>query len=291
MVWTFFRRAIQLVLQNKKIIVIFYIATFLLGLIVALPVRTAFQAQLGHSLLGKQLVSGLNLDALIEVIRYQPNFLPMVVTVIVFSLVLWFPIQLLLVTGAITTYAKREKYVARNFWGTATDLFFPVVRLGIWWLPIAGILVAGPHYFIKGMVWVIFGKLPYQNIAYFFGKVQGFLRQIGLIVALLILHYARVHLVVQRNRVARQSLVQGLRLVTANFGITFVFALVIFFAGLIFLIIYNKIAGWLTFSHVISVILLFLWQQVYIFVRQGLLLTGTAGEILIFQRFAPRMKN
>jgi len=135
---------------------------------------------------------------------------------------------------------------------------------------------------------IFFGSDPYQYITHWGGWIKVGLRYISIILYFIVLDYARIHAVTTDDHRMRISLWQGIKFGFGNFLKTFGLALILFAAGIIALIIYNPIADLLHAPLTIVIILLFVWQQVYMFFRMMVRLTLYAGEARLYHVICSR---
>ena len=80
----------------------------------------------------------------------------------------------------------------------------------------------------------------------------------------------------------RISLWRGIKFAFGNFWKTFGLALLLFITGIIALVIYNPIADLLHAPYSIVILLLFIWQQIYMVFRMVLKLTLYSGEVRLY---------
>jgi len=84
----------------------------------------------------------------------------------------------------------------------------------------------------------------------------------------------------------RISLWHGIKFVFGNFWKTFGLALLLFIAGIIGLIIYNPIADLLSAPYSIVILVLFLWQQVYVGWRMVVRLVLYGAEVELYNKIS-----
>ena len=268
--------------QNKPMVLIYYLANLLFGILLMLPFRTILSNFVGHSLIGDKLAGRLDMDFLFEFFKHNPNVIATYAGLLLIVPTVYWLFTLFLSSGAFSVFASGEKYSANLFWGSAARYFGRFIRLVLLSIPLFAIL------FCLQFLWnaierILFGSDPYQYITHWGGWIKVGLRYISLILYFLILDYARIHAVITDDPRMRISLWQGIKFAFGNFLKTFGLALLLFVVGIVALIIYNPIADLLHAPFSIMILLLFIWQQVYMVFRMVLKLTLYAGEVNLLQ--------
>jgi len=270
---------------NKRMVAVFYLANLCFGLLLLLPLRSILKSFAGNSQMAAKLGGPLDMDFLIEFFKYTDGVVPAFMGLILIVPAANWLFTLLLSGGAFATFAGGEKYNAAFFWGNSAKYFGRFVRLTLWSLPVFAVLFC-LQYLETGVQRLIFGSDPYQNLTYWGGWIKIGLRQIGFLLFAMILDYARIHAVLTDERKMRTSLLQGLKFVFGNFLYTFGLALLLLLVGAVALVIYNPIANSLAAPNALIVIMLFVWQQVYMVFRTLLRLTTYASQLDLYHQRA-----
>jgi hypothetical protein len=270
---------------NKRMVAVFYLANLLFGLLLMLPLRAIVKDFIGNSQMGAKLGGPLDMDFLFEVFKHSGEVVPAFMGLILIVPASNWLFTLFLSGGAFATFAGGEKYNAAFFWGNSAKYFGRFVRLTLWGLPVFAVLFC-LQYLETGVQRLIFGSDPYQNLTYWGGWIKVGLRQIGFLLSFMILDYARIHAVLTDERRMRTSLLQGMKFVLGNFLYTFGLALLLLIVGAVALVIYNPIANSLAAPNALIVIMLFVWQQVYMIFRTTLRLTTYASQLDLYRQRA-----
>lgn len=270
---------------NKRLVVVFYLANLFFGLLLMLPLRAIVKDFIGNSQMGEKLGGPLDMDFLFEFFKHSSEVVPAFMgLVLIVPAANWF-FTLFLSGGALATYAGNEKYNAAFFWGNAAKYIGRFIRLTLWSLPVFAVLFC-LQFLETGVQRLIFGSDPYQNITYWGGWIKVGLRQLGILLFVMVLDYARIHAVLNDERKMRTSLLQGLKFVFGNFLYTFGLALLLLIVGATALVIYNPMANSFAAPNALIVIMLFVWQQAYMIFRTLLRLTTYASELDLYRQRA-----
>ncbi|MCA9740829.1 MAG: hypothetical protein H6695_18870 [Deferribacteres bacterium] len=267
--------------SHKRMLLVFYLANFLLAFVVMWPMRAMLKGFLGSSLMGAELAGQLNWDFVLEFFKEvstAPNVFGSLVIVV--PLIFWL-ITLFLSGGALAVFAMQEKYQPAFFWGSAASFFGRFVRLALWSIPVFAVLMC------LQLLWPIverigFGSDPYQNVTYWGGWIKLGLRYLGIVLFFIVLDYARIYLVLHDEAKARIAIWEGIKFTIGNLGRTFALAFFLILIGLIALLLYNPIANALSAPSGLVIFLLFLVQQVYMLFRTLLKLASYAGQMHLY---------
>ncbi|RMD93864.1 MAG: hypothetical protein D6813_03260 [Calditrichaeota bacterium] len=267
---------------NKRLIFIFYLANLLFGLILTLPFRFILDKFAGHSLMGAKLAGQLDMDFLFEFFKQNPNLLSTYEGLLLILPLTYWLVSLFLSGGALSVFARDEKYQASLFWSSAGQYFGRFIRLGLWSIPVAVILFLIP-FIATGLQRLIFGSDPYEYVIYWGDWIRVGLRFLSLILFFMVFDYARIYTVLNDERRMRRSLWQGLKFAFLNLSKTFSLAFLLLVAGVLVLILYNFLADILKTPQAIVILGLFIVQQLYMAFRMLLKLTLYASEINLYK--------
>lgn len=282
MIFTAMKTGFAQAWASKRMILLYYLTNLVFGTILMLPFRSVLHDFVGNSLMGEKLAGRLDMDFLFEFIKENPNLLSSYLILLPLLLVGYWLIMLFFSGGAFSLFIRGEKFSAAQFWGDAAKYFGRFLRLVLWSIPL-GIALFCLQFIWSGFQRVMFGSDPYQSVIYWGGWIKVGLRYISFILFLMILDYARIYAVRSDEKRMRVSLLQGLKFAASNLKVTFGFALLFFLIGIISLIIYNTIADLLHSPNSAIILLLFIWQQIYVALRMILKLALYAGEAMLYQ--------
>ncbi len=275
------KSGIAQVWTNKRMVLIYYLANLFFGIVLMLPFRTILSRFVGHSLMGTRLAGRLDMDFLFEFFKHNPNITSTYAGLILIVPAIYWLFTLFLSGGAFSVFASGEKYTSALFWGSAVKYFGRFIRLVLWSIP-AFVILFCLQFLWNAIERILFGSDPYQYITHWGGWIKVGLRYISIILYFIVLDYARIYAITTDERRMRISLWHGIKFAFSNSTKTFGLAFILFAVGIIALIIYNPIADLLSAPLSIVILLLFLWQQIYMVFRMMLRLTLYAGEVNLY---------
>ena len=271
------------VINNKRLVLVFFLANLFFGLLVMLPFRAILSDFIGNSLMGAKLGGNLDMDFLFEFFKYKSSTISVVQSLIFFGAIVYWLFNLFLSGGAFKTFVTNEKYKPSSFWAGCAKYFGRFIRIILWSLPVFAILFCLQFletFFEK----IFYGSDPYQNITFWGGWIKMGLRYISFLLFWMVIDYARIYAVLNNDeRRMRIAVWQGIRFTFSNLHKTFTLSFLLFILGIVVLVIYNPIADLLSAPSVVVILLLFLWQQFYMIFRMMLRLTLYSSQFHFFQ--------
>ena len=123
MIWSSLKSGLGRAWSTKRLLLVLYLASLLAGLSVALPLRKVLMGFGGSSLAGSELVHGVTVDFLAELITANRAAAPALVGMLVFGSIASWLLSLFLSGGALAILAGDGRYRADEFWGAAAKFF------------------------------------------------------------------------------------------------------------------------------------------------------------------------
>jgi hypothetical protein len=283
------RRGLALVSRHKRLIVPFYLASFLFGLLVTLPLGALLDRFVGGSLMREQLGLAMDYNLLFEFLVHNSTALASLQGLLLLGPVVYWLFALFLSGGALDVYAN-DTYRPKLFWGASAEHFAPFLRLLLMSLPLLALFFS-VRYLEPLVQRLLFGSDPYQYVVFWGAWIKMALGYVGLLLFGIVFDYARLNLVVTGDRRARRSLWFALKFAARNPVRTFALAFILFIVGWLALAIYYPLSSALSGSSWAVLISLFVLQQLYIVFRLVLRLTFYSGQLALYRSLstdAPR---
>jgi hypothetical protein len=263
-------------------ILIFYLTNLSFGLMIIMPLWMSLNSFAGFSLMAQKLAGRFDMNFLFEFLKYNDGTVSAIQGIVLIVFPLYWLSSLFLSGGAFTVFATSGKFESNLFWRGAIQHFGRFLRLLIYGVPVVVVLLSVPM-LVRFLRDLIFGRDPYQYIAWWADWIQFGMLYIAILVFGLIFDYARIHAVLSGEKQMRFSIWRGIQFSFRNFHPTLGLSLILFLTGALLLLIYNLLADWLFSSHVLVVILLFALQQFYMFLRMVLKLALFSGQINLYK--------
>jgi hypothetical protein len=275
---------LKLVSRHKRVIVPFYLANLLFGLLITLPLGALLDEFVGGSLMRERLGQAMNYDLFFEFLLKNGTALASLQGLLLVGPVVYWLLALFLSGGALAVYAN-DTCKPKFFWGASAEYFAPFVRLALLSVPLLALLFS--LRFLEPLcVRLVFGPDPHEYVLYWGAWIKLGLGYVGLLLFGIVFDYARLRIVLNGERRARRALWQALQFAARHPGRTFALAFILFAAGWLALAIYNPLSTALSAPNWFVVIALFVLQQLYIVFRLALRLTFYSSQLVMYRRLA-----
>jgi hypothetical protein len=268
-------------------VLVFYLANLIAGLIIMIPFRSLVSSLVGYSMMGKELAGGLNMDFVLELlIKSSDAFSSATGLILLFPFLYWL-CNLFFSGGAYGSLINDMGEGTYTFWGYSARYFARFFRLFLWSIPLFLVLYLS-QYIVTGLKLIIWGSDPYQYINYWITSIRFGWVYIAIIIFFLMFDYARIILITNDERRTRRALWQGIRFTFRHPLKTFTLSFLIFLLGQAFFFTYISIAPLFSTANTFIVLLLLLIQQLYIFARMALRITLYSSQVHLFRTIEPR---
>ncbi len=285
MIWKSFKSGLSQAWSTKRLVLVLYLASAILGLLIALPVRAVLLDFAGRSLEGAALVNGVSTGFFLELLFHNEAGLVALRAPSLFASAAYLVLSLFLSGGALAVLASGEGYRATDFWGGAAKFFGRFLRLALW----SSLLLAALYLLpltARGLQRIFFGSDPYEYVSYWGWWVRAGLLLTALFFFRICFDYARIHAVAADERRMRVSLWRGLRFALRNPLPVVGLALLIALVGGVALLIYRPLSTAVDGSTVAAVVAAVVAQQAYIVWRVVIRLTRYGSQITLFRELA-----
>jgi len=283
------RTGLTLVARHKRLIVPFYLANLLFGLLITLPLGALLNEFIGGSLVRERLGQAMDYDLFVEFLFHNDIELASLQGLMLVVPGVYWLLALFLSGGAMVVYAN-DSYRPNLFWGASAEHFAPFGRLVLWSLPLLALLFS--LRFLEPLFErLIFGSDPYEYVLYWGAWIKMGLGYLGLLLFGIVFDYARLNLVITGDRKARRSLWHALVFAAHNPGRTFALAFILFVTGWLALAIYYPLSIALSAPSWLAVITLFVLQQSYILLRLVLRLTYYSSQLGLYRSLSAKSRT
>lgn len=274
------RTGLTLVARHKRLIVPFYLANLLFGLVITLPLGALLDEFVGGSLVRERLGLAMDYDLLVEFLFKNGTALASLQGLMLVVPGAYWLLALFLSGGAMVVFAN-DTYRPNLFWGASSEYFAPFARLLLVSAPLLALLFS--LRFLEPLFQkFIFGSDPYEYVLYWGAWIKMGLGYLGLLFFGIVFDYARLNLVITGDRKARRALWRALVFAARNPGRTFGLAFILFAAGWLGLALYYPLSNALSAPNWLVVVALFVLQQLYILFRLVLRLTFYSSQLALY---------
>jgi len=269
--------------NNKRLLGIWYVFTFCLALLTAIPFSGFLSKTIGNSLAANELLNEFNYTIISDFLNEYGKGLFPIFNQSIGMLLLFFVGAIFLMGGVLNVFKNQGiHYRAANFWEGSAKYFWRLLRLSIYFLLIHTALLLvfvlilfaqaeGFNPFKAQSEMVFINAIRYVGVIYLFFAV----------IVAMIHDYAKIHVIHQEIFLMTRPIVETLGLVFKNFiPFFFLFLLNLLTLALfvwLYTIISNKIPNE-------TIWLAFLIGQLFVLLRITLKLVNLAGAFYLYQQ-------
>jgi len=273
--------------ENKRMVFVYYLVNLIFALIIMLPMYFLLNRIAGSTLMMGKMAGRLDMDFFFELLIKQYTTLFSLRGLFLFVPLVYWLFGLFLSGGAYTIFISDVKYSPSVFWSRSAKYFGRFFRLFLWSIPVFAVFYC--IQFIEiGVERLIYGSDPYQNIIWWGAWIRVGIGYIGILLYYLVLDYARIDIVINDETRTRRALWYGIKFTFRNFFKTFILTLILFLIGIAALVIYNPIVDSLHAPSGFIIFILFIVQQIYMFIRMMLKLTLYSSQVSLYNSLTPK---
>ncbi len=271
--------------KYKWLVVLAWLLNLACSLVVVFPLKSMLEQFSDHSLMSLRLINGLDLEYLFEFLHYNPDATSTLFALFVCVGGIYGILNLFVAAGAYGMIVYNEPWSLSAFVAQAGRVIGRFFRLLLWAIPVYVVFYC-LQFIETGVVRVIFGKDPYQYITFWGTMIRVFLGTLGIMIATMVVDYARIHTLRTDERAMRKSLLHGLRFALLHFLPAFGIAFAIAVPSALLPVAVPAIANALT-GGTGTIIILFLVQQAAMLLRMYLKVTLYAAQSSFHEHVLP----
>ncbi len=266
---------------------LYYIANLIFSIFIVAPVYFLLNYTAGNTVAMEKMAGRFDMDFFFELLIKQSTTVSSLNSLLIIVPLVYWLFGLFLSGGAYTIFISDLKYSPLTFWAGCAKYFGRLFRLFLWSIPVFVILYC-IQFIELGIERLIYGKDPYENIIWWGAWIRLGIGYISILIYYIVIDYARIDAIIYDKNKMRSSLWSGVKFSFQNFFQTFSLTFIIFLIGIAVLIIYNLIADVLHAPNALIIILLFIVQQIYIFIRMFLKLTLYSSQGKLYKNIMIR---
>ncbi len=271
--------------KYRRLVILAWCVNLACALIVVFPLKSMLAGFSDHSLMSLRLDNGLDLEYLFEFLHYTPDAIPTLTALVLGVGGLYGILNLIVAAGAYGMIIQNEPWSLSAFVAQAGRFIGRFFRLLLWGIPVYAILYC-IQFLETGAVRLIFGKDPYEYITFWGEMIRTGLGFLGILIATMIIDYARIHTARTEERAMWKSLLHGVRFAFRHFLPAFAIAFAIAVPSFLLPVAVPAIANLLP-AGTAAIILLVVVQQAAMLLRMYLKVTLYAAQSSFHVRALP----
>ena len=264
-----------------RIWIVYYVANLIAGMLVVLPIRATLKNFLDDSQMGEVLGGPFSWQFFAEFITHNRMLSSLLPSVVLTGIVLYIMINLFLSAGTIHVISTNRLNDMYAFWGGCGRYFGRFLRAGFIFIPVMLLLVGFPQLTLMALK-SVFLEDAYQYYGYWLNWLAIAVRYFMFVLAVVMLDYVRILIVQNNSQTVLRSWRRAVRFTLVRFRRTLTLAFSYVLIGLLGLILYRNITEWLGESGWLSIVMMVLFQQLFMIFRMGVRVSQFGSEIYLY---------
>lgn len=265
-----YKNGFKVTISNLRLITVGYLFLLIPGLLIALAYWSSFKSAIGNFIAPGNLLNGFDYTTYTELMRFEGEKISAATTQAIL-LVVFYVFVSLFISGGIV-YSLNNKSSKGNFLSMLTGgsrFFWRFLKLNLYTFII--------HLIIAAIIYIPFailvkGSLEHaetEKYIFFLFLPFGIIHLILMIYLFTINNYAKFALVHNNSRKVIRLLWAAIKFVTVKICSTYTLTLLLLVVPLLFLFGYMKFSGSFGISSAITIIIVFIVQQVSVWLRMA----------------------
>lgn len=265
-----YKSGLKVTINSLQLITIGYLFLLIPALLIALAYWLSFKSAIGNFIAPGNLLSGFDYTAYTELMRFEGEKIS-AATSQAFLLVIFYVFAGLFISGGII-FSLNNKNSKSNLLSVLTGgsrFFWRFLKLNFYSMIIHLIIMAVIYLPFTFLVINSFKGAATEKSTFFLFLPFGIFHLIVMLYLFTINNYAKFALVHNNSRKVLRSLWSATKFVTVNFFNAYTLTLLLLIVPLLFLFGYMKLSGSLSMNSVFTIIVVFILQQIYVWLRMA----------------------
>ncbi|HKI78508.1 MAG TPA: hypothetical protein VKA26_08210 [Ignavibacteriaceae bacterium] len=272
--------------KTKKLATTIYAITFLLALAIAIPFKGTIMKEAGSSMAFEKLLKGYDYTVYTD---FMHNSYAAIQPYI--SIAIWMGIFYLIFTiffsGGILTILKNgeEKYSLRSFWEGSARYFSRFFRLALYML-IFQIFIAVIYYIaLFAILGSAYHSVKSEASLFYMGLIGIIIHLFIFILLLIVTDYAKVMMVEHEEYRPFRTILRAFGFSFRHFLSAYLLYILLLVVPLILFIIYFKLEDIIGMSSGLTILIVFILQQLFIWSRIYIKIWILGSELNLYRNF------
>ncbi len=254
---------------------------FVFALILVLPLRSQWNKMIGHSLAGQEVLQGFGANVFIEFITHYAQTVSLEMTLLLILGLVYLIVTLFLNGGILESFSQKYgEYSADVFFKNCGHYFRRFVRLFLFSL----LFIVGAFLVLQGLK-VPFGRIAKDSeplrVSFWLARHLIFLFLVFFIN--MVFDYAKIITVLEERKSMINTGLRAWGFVLKHLWKTLGLYCLVATIGLAFFVLYTLAGKSIEASTGLTILLLFLWQQLYALGRTWVRLLFLASQVALYK--------
>jgi hypothetical protein len=269
-------------------IIVLYAANLLVAVPLAMALQSILASGFGQSMDTSSLMQGLSFSVLYDFLNQHRDGLGAILSQVSWTVLAFMLINTLLAGGILTMIRdRREKFSASAFFSGCGKYFMRFLRLFF----IFGLLLLLILMILSGILGTIVKSITDNAVSeiteYWARLATLILLLVPAMIIMMIADYAKIMVVIQDERSMLKTAWRSTKLVFRYFFRTFSLESLMFFVPVVLMVIYGWLDLTIGMSSGVTILVMFILQQVFIVSKAWTKVFFFAGEMSLYHSLQP----
>jgi hypothetical protein len=278
--------------RSHKMTTLIYIINLMLGLILAIPFMGALKEASNRSLSVHNLLKDIDLTALQEFMRNSDGTIGDLFREVFWVILFFIVVSIFLTGGILTTIKQKEsKFTLKSFFSGCGTFFFRFFKLTFYTI-ILHLILAIIIYLILSLIVVgSYDSVASEKVLFYTFVIFLSLHVIISIYLIVITDYSRFIIVLSDSKKVLKSFWAAVKFVTLRFPLTYGLYLMLLVIPLIVLYLYMIVSKTIGMTSGITILVMFILQQLFIWLRISLRIWTFAGQFDFYTDYSKQVET
>lgn len=248
-----------------KMLGLFYFFNILTAILLSLPFRNLLMKFFGHSLASETLAQGFNFNLMLEFINVSGSSLGTVLSISSYFILMYLFLNTFLIGGALQIFNQNtHEFSLANFFEGCGKYFSRFIHLFLFFL-ISLIVLFLVNFMFSRIIKALTGETANESVFLWTRSAKWIIMFILFLIVNMIFDYAKILTVRHDHRSMYRVILEAGSFVYKHKSKTVSLYFLVFLVGMIFLLVYWSTSNVINPSSALTIFLLFVVQQFYIF--------------------------
>ena len=278
--------------RAKKLVTTIFFITLFIALIIAIPFGSTLGKKAGNSMAFVSLIKGFNFSVYQDFMnQFSGSIYPFI------SVAIWMGVFYLLFTiffegGVLDILIRNErKYSLITFWGAGARYFSRFLRLAVYSVVVQVVIVLAVYIPVINILDSVSANAANEKTLFYILLTGVIIHLIFFIFILTVTDYAKIMMVENKNYKPLKTLIKSFGFVLRHFLSTYSLYLSLLIMPVAIFIIYFWLEAQIGMSTGITIFIIFIVQQVFIWCRILIKIWILGSELFLFDNLKIKKKQ
>jgi hypothetical protein len=273
-------------LNTKKLVTTIYVITFLMALMLAIPLGGTIQKEAGNSMAFSALLKGFDYSVYQDFMNHSGDAIRPYISTAIWVGIFYLLFAIFFEGGILTVLKRKEdKFTLRFFWEASAKYFSRFFRLALYMLITQAIIAVITFIILAQILSSVYNSAP-NEISIFYTFVAGVVIYLVIFIFLLIVtDYAKVMLVENEEYRPFRTILRSFSFSFKHFLSTYFLYLLLLVVPILLFVIYFRLEPAIGMTSGFNIFIIFIIQQLLVWSRVFIKIWILGSELNLYRSF------